>query len=251
MTGGSTCNTCIAAVSNLSTAYNLANISLALVLFNSNDLHASTAQKAALSSSVFAGAIIGQLTFGYIGDCLGRGPAMQITMAFSVVGAFLSALVYSHDTSTVFTQLSLFRFVMGVGVGGVYPLAATVAAESSGSAASRGRNAALVFSAQGIGQILVPILAFFAWHMIAHENGTGPGGNFAWRFLLGFGCIPGLILAPFKASSVKYKPVPVDDKGQDDDAATSPAPITFLEALSMEGWSLVPQLLGTAGTWFL
>ncbi len=51
--------------------------------------------------------IIGQLYFGYIGDCLGRGPAMQLTMAMSIAGALLSGLVLPGEE--LFTQLFVTR----------------------------------------------------------------------------------------------------------------------------------------------
>ena len=34
----------------------------------------------------------GQLTFGYVGDCLGRSKAMALTMALTVGGALLSCI---------------------------------------------------------------------------------------------------------------------------------------------------------------
>jgi PHS family inorganic phosphate transporter-like MFS transporter len=238
----------IAAVSNLSTAYNLANISLVLVLLNANGFHATPIQKSALSSSVFAGAILGQLSFGYIGDCLGRGPAMRLTMALSILGSLASALVLSpdHNSGWVFTQLSWCRFFMGIGVGGVYPLSATVAAESSGSAKSRGRNTSLVFSTQGVGQCLVPLVTFVAWHAIAFRNGAGPGGNLAWRFVLGFGAIPGIILAPFKASETKKQ-----RPNRESISNTKKSPDSLGRIIWETRDVVVPQLIGTAGTWFL
>lgn len=45
----------------------------------------------------------------------------------------LKTLCFSHSLTEVFIFLSIARFVLGVGVGGVYPLAATVAAEGSSS----------------------------------------------------------------------------------------------------------------------
>jgi len=240
--------TVIAAVSNLSTAYNLANISLALVLLNANGFHATPVQKSALSSSVFGGAVVGQLSFGYIGDCLGRGPAIRLTMMLAILGSFSSAFVTSpgHNPSWLFTQLCCCRVIMGVGVGGIYPLSATVAAESSKSAKSRGRNTSLVFSAQGVGQCLVPLVTFVSWHVIAYGNGAGPRGNLAWRFVLGFGAIPGLILAPFKASETK-----ATNKNQRNQMSTYESPDSLCRTIWETRSTVVPQLIGTAGTWFL
>jgi PHS family inorganic phosphate transporter-like MFS transporter len=48
---------------------------------------------------------------------------------------------------TVYGHIACWRFLLGAGVGGEYPLAATVTSESS-SAASRGRLMAAVFAMQ-------------------------------------------------------------------------------------------------------
>ena len=70
------------------------------------------------------------LTFGYVGDALGRGPALRLTMAMSILGALTSsfAVPINSDPSSIFTFLAITRFFLGVGVGGVYPLSATIAA---------------------------------------------------------------------------------------------------------------------------
>ena len=48
---------------------------------------------------------------------------------------------------------------LGVGVGGVYPLSATIASESATSAKSRGSTASMVFSMQGVAQVVVQLVA--------------------------------------------------------------------------------------------
>merc|ERR1719221_1686041 len=95
------------------------------------------------------------------------------------------------------------RLVLGLGVGGVYPLAATIAAESSDSH-NRGKNVSLVFSMQGVGTLLVPLvgMAFlygFGTYEDRHDSGKALPG-IAWRLILGIGALPGMILMPLKAA---------------------------------------------------
>jgi MFS family permease len=156
-------NTIIACVSNLSTAYNLQVISLAQVFVENQycggDTDACHGPKTFAATSCLVGAIFGQLTFGYVGDCLGRARALQLTMALSVLGAFLSAFAMPFDRSkpeTVFYCIALTRFILGLGVGGVYPLSATIASESAKTAAKRGTTASIVFSMQGVGCVPGP-----------------------------------------------------------------------------------------------
>ena len=56
----------------------------------------------------------------------------------------LALKITKHNANYV----QICRFILGIGVGGVYPLAATVAAESSGKN-NRGKQVSFVFSMQG------------------------------------------------------------------------------------------------------
>jgi PHS family inorganic phosphate transporter-like MFS transporter len=46
----------------------------------------------------------------------------------------------------------------GVGIGGEYPLSATISSESAQSNQKRGKQVAMVFSTQGIGILLAPTI---------------------------------------------------------------------------------------------
>ena len=91
-------NNLIASFSNLSTAYNLVNVQLVHVMLedeycssNGSGDEECASLTVAIGTASLVGAILGQLTFGYVGDCLGRGPALRLTMVLSVLGALLSA----------------------------------------------------------------------------------------------------------------------------------------------------------------
>lgn len=197
-------NTIISAVSNLSTAYNLVVISIVHVLIENqycSGLHHCTAEVTSAATASLVGAIFGQLTFGYVGDWLGRGQALRLTMALTVIGALLSACAVpiTHQPESIFLFLAATRFVLGIGLGGVYPLSATIAAESS-DASNRGRNASLVFSMQGVAYLLVPVLAQACTSGLGEPRigSEGSSWGWSWRVLLGLGAVPGILLAPFK-----------------------------------------------------
>lgn len=242
-------NTIIAAFSNLSTAFNLININLAHVIMQNQYCDGDNCKAAvtAAGTACLAGAIIGQLTFGYIGDCLGRGRALQLTMALSILGALTSAFAVpvGNEGQSVFTFIMITRLFLGMGVGGVYPLAATISQES-GDDKSRGRNAALVFSMQGVGAVLVPIMGLIFLTAFGdpekRADGTLPG--ISWRLLLGIGALPGILLAPFK---VQAKQPTVADATE---IAPAPAPqMTLWQALRTPRY--LWKLAGTAGGWFI
>ena len=123
-------------LSNFSTAYNVLSISLALdILAQGHDAQVTAADKSLCSSALFAGMIVGQLGGGALGDILGRHLAMTLVMLLQVLASLLSSfstgIHLGFATLNVFHVLAFWRFVLGLGCGGVYPLAATLTAESS------------------------------------------------------------------------------------------------------------------------
>ena len=179
-------------------------------------------QESLVASSLLAGMILGQLAGGYLGDVLGRRNAMMLVMALQILGSLGSALLVSTENElpglTTLEQLSVWRFVLGIGAGGVYPLAAVMSAEKktdvergdedegiAGDCPSRSdedigsfQRIALTFSTQGLGFITVPLLAYpmleWRWNVDA-----------IWRILLGAGALPGLAVLYMRLCSGKFR----------------------------------------------
>ena len=78
-------------------AYNLLTINVAHVII-ANPYCSDTESDECVtaidfaSTSCLVGAIVGQLTFGYVGDCVGSSTALRLTMALSILGALGSVL---------------------------------------------------------------------------------------------------------------------------------------------------------------
>ena len=150
------------------------------------------------------------------------------------------------------------------GCGGVYPLAATLSAESSSSKEDRGKLVALTFSMQGVGYFVVP---FFTWILTFI---FGDKSDYLWRCLLGFGALPGILLTVMRSGKrihqqtyFQTEPAFVgehvhridnelnglqgfeEESIQDKDRKPS-----LLEAIKSEK-ELFRKLIGTAGCWFL
>ena len=95
--------------------------------------------KQVLQGIVFAGAFVGMIGMGYLGDVVGRRLGMMATLSLVVVGALGSAGApwldspSAADDTAVYVCLSVFRFLLGAGVGGIYPMAAAMAAEAGKS----------------------------------------------------------------------------------------------------------------------
>jgi PHS family inorganic phosphate transporter-like MFS transporter len=77
-----------------------------------------------------------------------------------------------------------FRIILGIGIGGDYPVSSTLMSEYAGKR-HRGIMVSLVFAMQAAGLIVGPALA--AMLLV-----TGLSHNLVWRLLLAFGAIPAL-----------------------------------------------------------
>lgn len=63
------------------------------------------------------------------GDRLGRKKVYGMTLMLMVFAAIASGLSFGHTPASVMTTLCFFRFWLGFGIGGDYPLSATIMSE--------------------------------------------------------------------------------------------------------------------------
>ncbi|KAL7686711.1 putative major facilitator superfamily, MFS transporter superfamily [Plasmopara halstedii] len=236
----------VSAIANLSTAYNLAVINYALMMLERSYPNSSPELRSTVDSCSLVGAIVGQLTFGYVGAVVGRKKGMILTLLLSILGAASSALL-PWGTDSVYHILAACRFVLGVGVGGVYPLSAASAVESTHSQDEfrKSKIVAAVFSFQGIGQLLAPLMAYIMLILQVQRA-------IEWRLLLLIGAFPGLFVLR-RAFDVK-----------EDLPLSSTTPLIELQRFGVKGshrlslWkklqaspSLRRKLFGACASWFL
>ena len=130
-----------------------------------------------LSTGTLLGAVIGALAAGRIADLVGRRDVIMATTALFTLGAFVSAIAPSGPV------LLAGRLVVGVAVGAISLAAPLYIAEIAPAA----RRGALIC----IFQLMVTI-GILAAYLGLEAAANRPG---AWRFLLGAGAVPGLILS--------------------------------------------------------
>ncbi|XP_076932438.1 putative inorganic phosphate transporter 1-9 [Bidens hawaiensis] len=153
------------------------------------------------------GAVIGQLVFCQLGDRVGRRRAYGVSLVMMVVGSIGCGLSLSKLPSMVFVSLGFFRFLLGIGIGGDYPLSATIMAEFANKR-TRGAFIAGVFSMQGFGILLSSLVSMIVFsifeasadeHKLTRPSELAPSANIsqvppeadlAWRLILMIGAIP-------------------------------------------------------------
>jgi MFS family permease len=123
-------------------------------------------------------AALGALLFGRVADMLGRKRIYGFEVLVLAAGAIASAF------SPNIWWLIFFRVILGIGIGGDYPVSSTIMSEFSGRK-HRGMMVSLVFAMQAAGLIVGPLLAaLLLASNISHD--------LVWRLLLAFGAIPAL-----------------------------------------------------------
>jgi MFS transporter, PHS family, inorganic phosphate transporter len=158
-------------------AYDLFVIGIVVALLKP-EWHLGTSQVSLLNSVTLAASAVGAIVFGRVADILGRKKIYGYEVLILAIGALASALAPS------FWWLVAFRAILGIGIGGDYPVSATIMSEYSGKQ-SRGKMVGLVFAMQGAGLLVGPLLA-------SALLASGLSDEITWRILLAAGAIPGM-----------------------------------------------------------
>ena len=88
-----------------------------------------TSADTAIKLSTTAGAVIGQVVFGWLADKLGRKRMYGLELIIILVGTFGQAITGTGPAVSFLGPLIFWRIVMGVGVGGDYPLSSVITSE--------------------------------------------------------------------------------------------------------------------------
>ena len=192
----------ISALSNLSIQYNFQVVAISLYLMDRGSTHTPSyapayprtgAQDALLKASVFAGAIFGQMVMGYLGDLLGRRFAMGVTNFFTFIGALGSATLTWGPPSQLYAILMACRFITGVGIGGKYPLSATMRRESADGSSATG--VACSFFWQTPGAMLPYVVALGLLQILGDDDRRDkPTVSMQFRILFGLGAVPAFLV---------------------------------------------------------
>ena len=206
-----------------------------------------------VTGSAILGAFFGAFLFGRIADILGRKAVYTIVAAIMIVGALLSAIAPS------FIYLVIARFVLGLGIGGDYPVSAVLMSEYS-NRADRGRLVGLVFSMQAAGLIIGPLVGVTLLSSGIHQS-------IAWRLMLAFGAVPAAAVIYLRSKMPESPRFRASVQGESERAAAELHQFTNgaitksgvaqseRRRLSLRDFlangTMLRLILGTAGSWFL
>ena len=228
--------------------------------------HIKSLEVSLLSSVALLASVLGAFVFGRIADTMGRKFIYGYELIVLAIGALASAFAPN------IIWLLVFRFILGVGIGGDYPVSATLVSEYA-NRKDRGKLITFVFSTQALGLIIGPLLTYIL--LISHVP-----ADLVWRLILGAGAIPALATFWLRrqiSESPRFALAQGDNAGvqravdmaqgkkkdakEAGDASESLAPkqqqqkgeakhkTTWKELFSTRHWLI--WLVGAAGCWFL
>ncbi|RDW74175.1 inorganic phosphate transporter 1-6 cotransporter [Coleophoma crateriformis] len=266
-------------------------IMLGIVYFPHSKGAMSTPQDTAIKVATSAGTVIGQFGFGILADIIGRKRMYGLELIIIIFSTLAQSLSSSSSAISIVGIIIFWRVVMGIGIGGDYPLSAIITSEFA-TTKWRGAMMGSVFAMQGFGQltgslVMLIVVAGFKESLSSATSYATCGGvcglavDKMWRVLIGFGAVPGCIALYFRLTipeTPRYTfdiARDVEKAGEDVQAYISgkhegkPDELSHAQMIKQADQLAVPKasfkdfiafyskwqngkiLLGTAGSWFL
>ncbi|GMG21243.1 unnamed protein product [Ambrosiozyma monospora] len=200
----------VAGVGFMTDAYDIFAINLGVSMITyvywNGSIPDSTQTLLKVSTSV--GTVIGQLGFGYLADAAGRKAVYGIELIIMICATILQCTAGESAAISFPAILTFYRIIMGIGIGGDYPLSSIITSEFA-TTKWRGAIMGAVFANQGWGQLLAGIVAIISvvgYKDQLHYANSAKECTYEcqkacdqmWRILVGFGCVPGMIALYFR-----------------------------------------------------
>lgn len=246
---GKTNSNVIGQITNFSIQYNLSVLSIAIKFMTSasDKLIAEDDTKTnpdfpepawaseTLLSMVFTGTIIGMSLLGYVGDAYGRRIGLLSSVTLVLIGSLCSALLSWGSSDTVYLVICIFRLIIGIGVGGMYPNGAALSAEGASEGEDDGERVGWSFFWQQPGAMTPAIVAYL---MLLIPSTVSSVTSIQFRIMLALGAIPAAIVW---IAAYRLKHDQPDDKSE--------AKHPFAVAAAHPQYH--KPLVGTTSSWFL
>ncbi|TFK17021.1 phosphate transporter [Coprinopsis marcescibilis] len=140
------------------------------------------------------GSVIGQFAFGYAADALGRKKVYGKELMLIIIATILTLTTptgqLSPDNSLIY--LGVFRIILGIGVGGDYPMSASVTSDRA-NLRKRGTMLSYIFSMQGWGSFVgsvATIVVLAIYRNAIERDGQLSKVDGVWRIVVGISLIP-------------------------------------------------------------
>nr|CAI94747.1 phosphate transporter [Hebeloma cylindrosporum] len=140
------------------------------------------------------GSVIGQFAFGYAADAFGRkavyGKELMLIIIATILTLTTPTGTLSPDACLIY--LGVFRILLGIGVGGDYPMSASITSDRS-NIRKRGTMLSYIFSNQGWGSFvgsLATIIVLLCYKHAMEGRGETSKVDGVWRIIVGISLVP-------------------------------------------------------------
>ncbi|RDW69870.1 hypothetical protein BP6252_08890 [Coleophoma cylindrospora] len=145
--------------------------------------------RGAVNAASNIGNVFGQIAFGFLGDAFGRKFVYGKELIVCIIGTILViSLPNSIPTPTLkMIWIFFFRFLMGIGIGGDYPMSASIVSEGT-HLHRRGQLLGWIFSNQGWGTLtgsVVSIVVLSCFRKAIQDEGQYNQLDAVWRIQMG------------------------------------------------------------------
>eukprot|EP00416_Gambierdiscus_australes_P018966 CAMPEP_0171074170 /NCGR_PEP_ID=MMETSP0766_2-20121228/11967_1 /TAXON_ID=439317 /ORGANISM="Gambierdiscus australes, Strain CAWD 149" /LENGTH=472 /DNA_ID=CAMNT_0011530933 /DNA_START=27 /DNA_END=1445 /DNA_ORIENTATION=+ len=199
--------------------------------------------KSFAATMTLVGVVLGQVSFGAFADIVGRKLASMITAGLTIVGAALSACVRDSPGFGIAVQLGLCRLLLGLGIGGEYPLSAALGKEAAGKDLCCTRSQMLV-SNMVLFNVGSTIQAAFVLIMLQEAVPL----SWTWRLALAGGVVPSLVAASLRLNMEEPQAVVREARANQGANVGFQHYFTSLRSQVGARWQL---MLGACLSWFL
>ena len=157
----------------------------------------------AIKVATSGGTVLGQVGFGILADIVGRKRMYGLELILIIFATLAQALSSDSPSMSIVGVIIFWRVMMGIGIGGDYPLSSIITSEFA-TTKWRGAMMGAVFAMQGIGQFAAAIIALivtagFKESLLTASKASecsgvcGQATDKMWRVIIGFGAVPGCI----------------------------------------------------------
>src|SRR5271156_4975507 len=228
-------------------AYDLFIIGVVMTLLK-DIWHVNHLEESLVESTALLAAALGALLFGRVADMLGRKRICGVEVLVLAAGAIACAF-----SPNIWWLIGL-RFILGIGIGGDYPVSSTIMSEYAGKA-HRGMLVTLVFAMQAAGLIVGPLLA-------AALLSTSLSHDIIWRILVSVGALPALAVY-WSRRHLKETPRFLKAAGHEEDDSgklkkaahfdTKTHAVSFWDGFHrlVDNRMILTRLIGASVAWFL
>ncbi|OUM56229.1 hypothetical protein PIROE2DRAFT_21637 [Piromyces sp. E2] len=196
---------------------NLVMPMIGYVYYPTHNFHVPNVTDGLTKGAASWGTLVGQLVFGVLGDKMGRKKNYAIVLIILIVSTIGCSLAGPSKVGWgICTMIAIWRFFLGIGIGGDYPMSAVITSEFA-TVNRRGFMIASVFAMQGIGILFASVLTVLLLLMFKGKIESNLDYlDVVWRICIAMGAVPSIFTLYYRITFPETPRYAMDVQGDID-----------------------------------